>query len=63
MFARAWEDGIITYDEHQLITEVVEFLGMHPDRIKRLSEEAREINRDITTRGHIPRDVVSGTCR
>ncbi|MEC7255781.1 MAG: hypothetical protein VXV76_04135 [Candidatus Thermoplasmatota archaeon] len=42
MFARAWEDGIITYDEHQLITEVVEFLGMHPDRIKRLSEEARE---------------------
>ncbi|MEC8541307.1 MAG: hypothetical protein VXY53_05655, partial [Candidatus Thermoplasmatota archaeon] len=42
MFARAWEDGIITYDEHQLIAEVVEFLGMHPDRIKRLSEEARE---------------------
>ena len=27
MFARAWEDGIITYDEHQLISEVVEFLG------------------------------------
>ncbi|DAC31728.1 MAG TPA: hypothetical protein HA327_00940 [Candidatus Poseidoniaceae archaeon] len=42
MFARAWEDGIITYDEHQLISEVVEFLGMHPDRIKRLSELARE---------------------
>lgn len=42
MFARAWEDGIITHDEHQLIAEVVEFLGMHPNRIKRLSEEARE---------------------
>jgi len=42
MFARAWEDGIITYDEHQLISEVVEFLGMHPNRIKRLSELARE---------------------
>jgi DNA-binding MarR family transcriptional regulator len=42
MFARAWEDGIITYDEHQLISEVVEFLGMHPSRIKRLSEQARE---------------------
>ena len=41
MFARAWEDGIITYDEHLLISEVVEFLGMHPERVKRLSEEAR----------------------
>ena len=41
MFARAWEDGIITYDEHLLISEVVEFLGMHPSRVKRLSEEAR----------------------
>ncbi len=41
MFARAWEDGVITYDEHQLISEVVEFLGMHPERVKRLSEEAR----------------------
>jgi len=41
MFARAWEDGKITNDEHQLITEVVEFLGMHPERVRRLSEEAR----------------------
>ena len=28
-------------DEHLLISEVVEFLGMHPERVKRLSEEAR----------------------
>jgi len=41
MFARAWEDGKITNDEHQLITEVVDFLGMHPERVRRLSEEAR----------------------
>lgn len=41
MFARAWEDGIITNDEHLLISEVVEFLGMHPERVNRLSEEAR----------------------
>lgn len=41
MFARAWEDGIITHDEHLLISEVVEFLGMHPERVNRLSEEAR----------------------
>ena len=41
MFARAWEDGKITHDEHQLISEVVEFLGMHPERVRRLSEEAR----------------------
>ncbi len=41
MFARAWEDGIITHDEHILISEVVEFLGMHPERVNRLSEEAR----------------------
>jgi len=41
MFARAWEDGIITHDEHLLISEVVEFLGMHPERVKRISEEAR----------------------
>ena len=42
MFARAWEDGIITHDEHLLISEVVEFLGMHPERVNRLSEEARD---------------------
>ncbi len=41
MFARAWDDGKITSDEHQLINEVVEFLGMHPERVIRISEEAR----------------------
>ena len=29
MFARAWEDGKITKDEQSLLSEVVEFLGMH----------------------------------
>ncbi|MDP6334357.1 MAG: hypothetical protein QF479_06950, partial [Candidatus Poseidoniaceae archaeon] len=42
MFARAWEDGKITKDEQQLITEVVQFLGMHPERVMRLSEQARK---------------------
>ena len=42
MFARAWEDGKITKDEQQLISEVVEFLGMHPERVMRLSEQARK---------------------
>ncbi|RJU85980.1 MAG: TerB family tellurite resistance protein [Candidatus Poseidoniales archaeon] len=41
MLARAWEDGKITNDEQQLITEVVNFVGMHPDRVRRLSDEAR----------------------
>ena len=41
MFARAWEDGKITKDEQQLIAEVVNFLGMHPERVGRLSDEAR----------------------
>ena len=41
MFARAWEDGKITKDEQQLISEVVTFLGMHPERVGRLSDEAR----------------------
>ena len=41
MFARAWEDGKITKDEQQLITEVVTFLGMHPERVGRLSDDAR----------------------
>jgi len=41
MFARAWEDGKITMDEQQLIAEVVNFLGMHPERVGRLSDEAR----------------------
>lgn len=42
LFARAWEDGKITKDEQQLISEVVTFLGMHPERVERLSEEARK---------------------
>ena len=41
MLARAWEDGRITKDEQQLISEVVDFVGMHPDRVRRLSDEAR----------------------
>ena len=41
MLARAWEDGKITKDEQQLISEVVDFVGMHPDRVRRLSDEAR----------------------
>ena len=41
----AWEDGRITKDEQLLLNEVVDFLGMHPDRVRRLSNEARrEIN-------------------
>ena len=42
MFARAWEDGKITRDEQSLLNEVVEFLGMHPERVRRLSNEARK---------------------
>lgn len=41
LFARAWEDGKITKDEQYLLQEVVEFLGMHPERVRRLSNEAR----------------------
>ncbi len=41
MLARAWEDGKITKDEQQLLSEVVEFIGIHPDRVRRLSDEAR----------------------
>ena len=44
MFARAWEDGKITKDEQQLITEVVTFLGMHPERVGRLSDDARPVS-------------------
>jgi hypothetical protein len=43
MLARAWEDGKITADEQQLISEVVDFIGMHPDRVRRLSDEARRL--------------------
>ena len=42
MFARAWEDGKITKDEQSLLNEAVEFLGMHPERARRLSDEARK---------------------
>jgi tellurite resistance protein len=42
LFARAWEDGKITKDEQYLLSEVVEFLGMHPERVRRLSDEARK---------------------
>ncbi|MBL6887122.1 MAG: hypothetical protein ISR24_06910 [Candidatus Poseidonia sp.] len=42
MFARAWEDGKITRDEQSLLNEVVEFLGMHPERARRLSNDARK---------------------
>ncbi len=42
MFARAWEDGKITKDEQSLLNEVVEFLGIHPERARRLSNEARK---------------------
>jgi len=42
MFARAWEDGKITKDEQSLLSEVVQFLGMHPERVRRLSTEARK---------------------
>lgn len=42
MFARAWEDGKITRDEQTLLNEVVGFLGMHPERVRRLSNEARQ---------------------
>ena len=41
LFARAWQDGRITKDEQLLLNEVVDFLGMHPDRVRRLSSEAR----------------------
>ena len=42
VLARAWEDGKITKDEQHLLAEVVEFVGMHPDRVRRLSDEARK---------------------
>ena len=57
MFARAWEDGKITKDEQQLITEVVTFLGMHPERVGRLSDEARRAQNAPP-----PEDVYIVTC-
>lgn len=57
MFARAWEDGRITKDEQLLLNEVVDFLGMHPDRVRRLSNEARrEI--DVPPPEEIYRDML-----
>jgi len=41
MFGTAWKDGKITKDEQQLLSDVVDFLCMHPERARRLSEEAR----------------------
>jgi DNA-binding MarR family transcriptional regulator len=43
ILARAWEDGKITRDEQHILSEVVEFVGMHPDRVRRLSDEARKL--------------------
>jgi len=68
MFARAWEDGKITKDEQQLISEVVNFLGMHPDRVRRLSDEARrtqnapppeEVYRDMLRQALIDGEIMS----
>jgi len=42
LFARAWEDGKITKDEQYLLNEVVDFIGIHPQRVIRISEEARK---------------------
>jgi len=43
ILARAWEDGKITRDEQHILSEVVDFVGMHPDRVRRLSDEARKL--------------------
>jgi len=67
LFARAWEDGRITKDEQYLLSEVVEFLGMHPERVRRLSDEARreqkapppeEIYRDMLRQALIDDELV-----
>ena len=68
VLARAWEDGKITKDEQQLISEVVNFLGMHPDRDRRLSDEARrtqnapppeEVYRDMLRQALIDGEIMS----
>lgn len=68
VLARAWEDGKITKDEQQLISEVVNFLGMHPDRVRRLSDEARrtqnapppeEVYRDMIRQALIDGEIMS----
>ena len=33
----------ITKDEQSLLSEVVEFLGMHPERVRRLSKRSEKI--------------------
>ena len=67
MLARAWEDGRITKDEQQLISEVVDFVGMHPDRVRRLSDEARrsqnapppeEVYRDMLRQALIDGEII-----
>jgi len=57
MLARAWEDGRITKDEQQLISEVVDFVGMHPDRVRRLSDEARR-SQNAPPPGEVYRDML-----
>ena len=42
LFARAWEDGKITKDEQQLISEVVTFLGMHHNNAPSIWNRRRE---------------------
>lgn len=67
LFARAWEDGKITRDEQHLLTEVVDFLGMHPERVRRLSDEARreqkapppeEIYRDMLRQAMVDGELI-----
>jgi tellurite resistance protein len=67
LFARAWEDGKITRDEQYLLSEVVDFLGMHPERVRRLSDEARreqkapppeEIYRDMLRQAMVDGELV-----
>ena len=43
MFARAWEDGKITKDEQSLLSEVVEFLGMHPGTCSSIVKRSEKI--------------------
>jgi len=67
LFARAWEDGKITRDEQYLLSEVVDFLGMHPERVRRLSDEARreqkapppeEIYRDMLRQAMVDGELI-----
>ena len=67
LFAWAWEDGKITRDEQYPLTEVVDFLGMHPERVRRLSDEARreqkapppeEIYRDMLRQAMVDGELI-----